>query len=88
MLKTIVMAKWDNAPFTKKELKQLKEHPPKVDEDTTVTCPCGRFTKGKVKDLKHDGDSQFELRCPACGNFNLRVGLLFLRIFEDGTPTG
>lgn len=77
--KTKVIAKWDNSKFTKKESKELTANPPVVSDESTVSCPCGKF-KGTVKMLKNNNG---ELRCPVCGNYNLLRGMVYLRIFND-----
>jgi hypothetical protein len=73
-----VMAKFDNAPFTRKEIKDLEKNPVVISEENHVSCPCGKFS-GTVKEL---ADDNCELKCPVCGNFNILRGMLYLRIFN------
>jgi DNA-directed RNA polymerase subunit RPC12/RpoP len=79
VLKVRIMAKWDNSPFSKKEQKDLKQFPPFVTVEHNVSCPCGKF-KGQVKEMTHEGD---EYRCPACGNYNMLMGMLYVRIIDE-----
>jgi len=78
-LKAWIMAKWDHSPFSKKEQKDLKQFPPDVTPERNVSCPCGKF-EGQVKEMTHEGH---EYRCPKCGNYNMLMGMLYVRIIDE-----
>lgn len=78
-LKARIMANVDSSPFSRKEQKELTKNPIKPTLDHKVSCPCGKFN-GQVKEMTHEGH---EYRCPVCGNYNMLMGMLYVRIIDE-----